>query len=247
MKKLNTSEFQERLNQIYGENYYIVQSEYINNCTKIDILCSKCGEIFQKAPVKMTGKEREGCYICSGKNRYKTKEYLQNQVNRLYPNKFEIIDDYINSRTKINILNKKCGHIYEITPDNLLRGKNCPKCSIRQSHYMDIVENYLDSNNISYIKEKTFDDCRNIRKLPFDYYIESLNTCIEVDGEFHYDINNRFKDWKSSYEQVKFRDQLKTDYCKNNDIKLIRLPYYEEYNFSNILDKELKANTEVTN
>ena len=73
-KKLTTYEFQNRLNKIYGENEYVVLSEYINNSTKVDILHKKCGNIIQKAPVKMTGSTKEGCYICSGKNHYKVFE-----------------------------------------------------------------------------------------------------------------------------------------------------------------------------
>jgi len=51
---------------------------------------------------------------------------------------------------------------------------------------MDIVEDYFERHNIAFEKEKRFDDCRNVRVLPFDYYIPDKNLCIEVDGEFHY-------------------------------------------------------------
>lgn len=246
-KKRTTSEFQNTLNELF-DNQFEVLSEYINNETKVKLLCKKCGNVIYKRPAKMTSKTHEGCYICSGKNHFKTKETLQIEVDIKFPNTYEIIGEYIKARQPLTVKRIPCGHIYDISPDNLLRGKGCPKCTIRQSHYMDIVEAYFEKRNISYVKEKRFPDCIHIRALPFDYYIEDKNICIEVDGEFHYQIG-RYEHCSphTTFENVKKRDKIKTDYCKDNNIKLIRLPYFEEQNFEKILDKELYANTEITN
>lgn len=243
-KKLTTSEFKERLFNIYG-NQFEVLSEYINNETKITLKCNRCGNIIEKKPVKMTSSTKEGCYICSGRY-HKTTEYFKKELEDKFPNQFEVLEEYRGSRIPINIKRLECGHIHKITPDNLLRGKGCPFCGIRQSRYMNIVEDYFDKHDIQYEKEKTFDGCRNIRPLPFDYYIESQNTCIEVDGEFHYDINSVYLNDRSSYEEVHKRDLIKTQYCKDNNIKLIRLPYYDVNDFEKILDLELHVNTEIT-
>lgn len=237
-KKLTTEEFQNRLNKIYG-NQFMVLSDYINNETKIDILCNKCGNIIQKKPAKMTGSCKEGCYICSGKNHYKTKESLQKEVDEKFPNTYEIIGEYIKSRQPLTIKRLICGHIYDISPDNLLRGKGCPCCGLRQSHYMNIVELFFDKNNIDYEKEKVFSDCRYIRPLPFDYYLSKYNMCIEVDGEFHYPNNSVYLNKRSAYEEVSIRDNIKTQYCKDNNIELIRLPYFKELEFEKILKENL--------
>lgn len=243
-KRLTTEEFQNRLDEYFGKGEFIVLDEYVNNSTKLRILHTKCNNIIYKRPAKMIGLEHEGCYICAGKNCYKTKEVLQKEVDERYPGKYNIIDDYINARTPILVENLECGHKYMISPDNLLRGKGCPKCGIRHSSYMQIVEDYLDNHGIQYVKEKRFDDCVNVRPLPFDYYIESMNTCIEVDGEFHYRVNSVYKNNRhAEYEEVMKRDNIKTNYCQKNNIKLIRLPYFEKDNFESILDKELHVNT----
>ena len=39
-----------------------------------------------------------------------------------------MLSEYIDSKSKVLILNNECRHKYEISPDNLLRGKGCPKC-----------------------------------------------------------------------------------------------------------------------
>lgn len=40
----------------------------------------------------------------------------------------EVIEKYIDSKTKIKIKCKKCGHIWPAAPSNLLRGNGCPNC-----------------------------------------------------------------------------------------------------------------------
>ena len=47
--------------------------------------------------------------------------------------------------------------------------------------------------------------------------------------------------------EVQRRDKIKTDYCKNNNIGLLRLPYYEKDNFEAMIIDTLHINTEVIN
>lgn len=244
-RKITTSEFQNRLNKIYGKQFVVLE-DYINNETNIKIHCNNCGSDIYKRPVKLTGTERSGCYICNKKNSHKNKEVLQRELNIKYEDEFIVLEEYVNARTPILML-RKCGHIHNISPDNALRGKGCPHCSLRQSRYMDYVEEYFARNNILFSKEKTFNDCRNIKPLPFDYYLPDYGCCIEVDGEFHYDNNSVYLNNRSSYEEVHKRDLIKDEYCKTNNIKLIRLPYYKFDQFDEILNKELHVNTEITN
>lgn len=180
-----------------------VLSEYKANNKKVKIKCNKCGNIIEKAPAKMTGKTKEGGYICSGKDHHKTKESFQAEVDKKHPQQYIILGEYVRAREPLPVRNLTCGHEYIVSPDNLLRGKGCPRCSIRQSRYMDAVEKFLDANGIAYEKEKIFRECKNIRSLPFDYYIPSRNCCIEVDGEFHFERKGASINRRSEYESVK--------------------------------------------
>lgn len=197
----------------------------------------------------MTGIAHEGCYICSGKNKYKTTESFKQEVEKKYPDTFEILGEYQSARTPLLVRRKKCGHEHMISPDNILRGKGCPKCTIRQSSYMDKTELYLKEHNISFEKEKRFADCKNQRPLPFDYYLSDYNCCIEVDGEFHYDeFRNTKSKWTLNDRGIHLRDNIKSEYCNDNNIMLIRVPYYtfktDEY--IDILNNKLHVNTEVS-
>lgn len=67
--------------------------------------------------------------------------------------------------------------------------------------------------------------------MPFDFYLPEYNCCIEYDGEFHYKITTLNNDLKSQ----KLHDKIKSDYCKLNNIKLVRIPYWEKDYIQEIL------------
>ena len=66
---------------------------------------------------------------------------------------------------------------------------------------------------------------------------------MEFDGEGHYEPRN----WNGAsderaietYELTVLHDKIKTQYCKDNSVKLIRIPYWEFNNIENIICQEL--------
>lgn len=132
-----------------------------------------------------------------------------------------------------------CGDEFNASLLNFKRGfTRCENCHVK-SHGERIISEFLVKNNIDFVAQKKFDDCVYKRKLPFDFYIESKNMCIEFDGEQH----QRMTSWDNGDESKLMlrqkRDQIKTDYCKNNNIRLIRIPYEDMNNIETILTKEL--------
>lgn len=96
-----------------------------------------------------------------------------------------------------------------------------------------IISKFLTNNNIVFIKEKRFDNCRDILPLPFDFYLPKYNTCIEFDGIQHYKII----DGRGKYnlEYIKMHDDIKNEYCNSNKISIIRIKYTESKNIEKIL------------
>jgi len=78
-------------------------------------------------------------------------------------------------------------------------------------------------------RQKTFQGCtnkkegRHCRPLWFDFYIPSLNTVVEYDGDQHFIPSRQYGDKK--YESTVENDLLKNAYCKEKGIKMIRIPY----------------------
>ena len=217
------------------------------------MLHKPCGNIIEKIAAKMINKNAEGCYICSGKNWHKTTESFQKELDERFPGRYTVLGEYKKAREKLLVRNNDCGHEYMISPDNLLRGKGCPLDGIRNSKYSKFVDKYLRENNIEFEREKRYKDCIFERPLPFDFYLPKINMCIEVDGEFHYIQNGGgsygIKNTAGDLKNVQLRDSIKTKYCEDNGIKLLRLPYFEFKNFKNILDEKvlnLYVNAEVT-
>ena len=60
--------------------------------------------------------------------------------------------------------------------------------------------------------------------LKFDFYLPDYNCCIEYDGKQHFEPIDYFGG-KNGFIKTQERDDIKNQYCKNNDIKLIRIPY----------------------
>lgn len=137
----------------------------------------------------------------------------------------------------------RCGHSWIASiASRTFSGNGCPHCSL--SRGAKAIKKFLIKNNIEFIPEYKFSDCINIRSLPFDFYLPKYNIAIEYDGEFHYDLplSFRFKDKEKrrlEVIEIQKRDEIKTKYCKNKNISLLRVPYWELKNIDNILNNFL--------
>ena len=67
--------------------------------------------------------------------------------------------------------------------------------------------------------EKKFATCIDQRYLPFDFYVDN-KYLIEYDGKQHFDKESIF-----DYEYTHKHDLIKSQWCKDNNIPLIRIPY----------------------
>lgn len=120
----------------------------------------------------------------------------------------------------------KCGNTCVVAGDMLTSGKTTScGCRMNKSARVDMIKEYLDGKNIDNVTEKRFNDCRDIKPLPFDFYLPNHNTVIEYDGEQHYrSVNSWGGD--DALEVRKKHDKIKNDYCNEHGISIIRLPYY---------------------
>lgn len=99
------------------------------------------------------------------------------------------------------------------------------------------IKDYLERKGLEYEFQKKYDDCRNINPLPFDFYVPRYNLIIEFDGSQHYKNNGRFCNLKT----VQKHDAIKNKYCEDNNINMLRIPYWEleDNNVEWTLDNEI--------
>ena len=72
--------------------------------------------------------------------------------------------------------------------------------------------------------------------------MRDYNICIEYDGEYHYEPWRLYFDKsvaKIKFKEMKQRDRLKTEYCKNSGINLLRIPYFDLKNVDKIISDYL--------
>lgn len=125
---------------------------------------------------------------------------------------------------------------FKQTPSVHLRS-GCPHCS--ESKGEKEVARFLNKYDITYSRQHKFPNCKNIYQLPFDFYLPSLRICIEFDGKQHYEPMGFFGDVKA-YEKLKINDKIKSDYCEENFIDLIRIRYDQFDDIHKILWDNLK-------
>ena len=112
-----------------------------------------------------------------------------------------------------------------------LRSGNTKSCGCVLSVTEMIIDKFLTEHDIEFTRQKTFIGCRDSALLRFDFYIPSMNLAIEYDGEMHYMETTVGNDLEGQQR----RDAIKTKYCEENEILLLRIPYWEKDNIESIL------------
>ena len=149
---------------------------------------------------------------------------------------YKLLSKYKNVHEKILVQCPKGHEPYEVLLANFRQNRRCPLCN--ESHGERKVRQYLEDKKIEFIPQHRFKNCKDKDYLPFDFYIPSMNVCIEFDGELHFRPIERFGGEKR-FETYKLHDEIKNTYCEQNNIKLIRIPYWEIDNIEKILDSQL--------
>lgn len=203
-----------------NENIEVVD-EYINCNTKILHKCKIDGcEWYATPNAILSGK---GCPKCSG-NVKKTHEEYVSDVCFINEN-IEVLGNYINAQTPILHKCKMCGCEWFAKPNSILNGTGCPKC--KESKGEKIISFWLDNMNVLYEQQKIFEDCKDVKPLPYDFYLPEYNLCIEYQGQQHY-FPIKYFGGESKFIIQQRHDNIKREYCRNNNITLLEIPYYKD-------------------
>ena len=176
-----------------------------------------------------------------------TPDEVEREINAINNNILLNKNEYVS--LEINNLKIKCGicgNIFYRSLASYRKGSTCcDHCSKRMSHGERKIADFLNTNNIPFESEKQFKGCKDKKELRFDFYLPTLNMCIEFDGENHYQesfYRNRVEDLNYALKETQRRDEIKNEYCKKHDIELLRIPYWERSNIDEILNDKLIMN-----
>jgi len=205
---------------------------------RFKVICPKCGKNFitwmaslnqKKYPVKQ-------CPDCAFKEQQeKAIEWGHNRINDLTGQKFGKLtvlyatDKRNNSRNVIWHCKCECGNEKDISSGDLQSGMTLSCGCLKSSKGEYLISSLLKENNIVFEQQKTFNDCTNPENtslLRFDFYLPDYNCCIEYDGGQHFKSVD-YWGGEEEFERRQLLDSIKDEYCENNGIKMVRIPYWD--------------------
>jgi very-short-patch-repair endonuclease/Zn finger protein HypA/HybF involved in hydrogenase expression len=224
---------------LHGNKYDYSKSNYINDSSKITIICKEHGEFEQKVSNHLCGK---GCNKCAdiirALKKSKSIDKFILDAKNIHGDKYDYKNViYKNSSTHV-LVTCKIHADFKITPSNLLRGKGCPLCVNKgESKLYQNINTYYPTikNNVK------FDWCKNIKCLPFDFVIPEYNIIIELDGCQHFKQISNWHNPEIQYNNDKYKEK-----CANaKGYSIIRLLqkdiFYDNYHWL----KELLETIEI--
>lgn len=199
-----------------------IVGEYKNAKTPVEFTCDKGHQIFMRwRNIKDVG---NGCGVCSQQVKTKTTAQFEREMIEASDCQYVLVSEYINNYTKVDLLHLTCGEIYSVVPRNFLsQGHRCGCES--ESRGQKAMRDILQAKGFNFAEEVRFDQCRYKNPLPFDFVVykednKTIDFIVEVDGEFH-----RKSIMGSDLKETQLRDAIKTRYCEENNIPLLRIEY----------------------
>lgn len=235
-----------------GEEYTVL-SEYVNGREKVMLRHEKCKNVYEVEPNAFLSGRR--CPPCSNKEGArkisKTPEVFKKDFYEKFGDMYTLIDTFVSYDMYMKIRHNKCDYEWEVIMNSFYYEKrsledSCPKCRVSRGELR--VSKWLDENSIKYTTQHVIEECRDIRLLRFDFYLPE--TChnkkciIEYDGEHHFMPISYSRDAEvniENYLDVTRKDEIKNSFCRDNDILMIRIPYWDFDNIEDILSRFLKC------
>lgn len=170
---------------IHGDKYNYIYCNYINNYTKIDILCNLCDHIFEQIPSDhLSGR---GCRACSSKrkglnSRITETEFIE-RAHNIHGDKYEYnITQFPIFSYKVDIKCKSCNKWFkQMASSHLIIGNGCPYCA--HSHISKVETEWLDYLQIPENKRQIVLNIQG-KQFRVDAYNHETKQIFEFLGDF---------------------------------------------------------------
>ncbi len=209
---------------IHENRYDYSLVNYTNARTKVKIICPVHNAFEQIPNSHLNGK---GCCKCGGTAKSTKEEFIERAIS-IHENKYNYsLVNYINSTTKVKIICPIHGEFKQNPSSHINMNNGCPKC--KESKGEKTIRNFLEALEIVFKQYYKFVDCKDKIMLIFDFYLPQHNICIEFDGIQHF---KPIKSWGGieGLIGVQRRDRIKTNYCLDKQIELIRISFKDDIN-----------------
>lgn len=224
-KSKTHEEYLKEFNNKHKDKLKLV-GDYTKSFIKIGYECLICGyKGLSEAKQLISG---HGCKKCGHKKtldaRRKTFDEFKSEFEEIHKGCITLLSDfYVNSDTHLDFKCNECEFEWKSTPHNILR-RGCPIC--KSSKGEKKIKIVLDELDINYRQQVLVNE-----KSPkggtcfFDFTLNG-GIVIEYDGVQHF---KAVESWGGEIRlnAQKEVDKFKDDYCLRNNLKMIRIAYWD--------------------
>jgi Zn finger protein HypA/HybF involved in hydrogenase expression len=236
-QQVGNEKFIQRIEKIYGiDAFDYSKLDYKGAHKDITLICKKCNSIETKdAKSFYMG---FGCLKCKGsivgKKLLTTDDFIK-RAKKIHGFKYDYSNViYTGISSKVEIICPKHGSFFQQPNVHINMKCNCPECNITKGE--EAISIWLNNKKTEYIFQHKVKINNSYHY--YDFYLPNYNIMIEYNGLQHYKPISFFGG-KKGFDYLQSRDEIKKQYCINNNIKLIIISYKD--NIEELLNKTLNS------
>lgn len=215
------------LGQVFGHLTVIGEAEKVNGRAAWLCRC-ECGNLCTVNSVHLKSGNTKSCgclglqNLIMGQNKKDLTGQVFGRLTALHPTE-KRISGYVVWQCQC-----ECGNFKEATSASLIRGYT-QSCGCLTSKGESEITRLLQTNNIEFETQKSFEDAFEVEGHPYryDFYLPNYNRLIEFDGIQHYGFKETGWDDEEHFRKTQQRDKKKNAYALSHNIDLVRIPYWE--------------------
>lgn len=214
-------------NQKFGRLTALEMTNERQNNSVVWICQCECGKIHKASASNLRSGKVKSCGCLKQEMDKKPKGNVIDLTNQKFHHLTVVKRDGSDNRGEAKWLCKcDCGNpnLISVLGSNLRKGHTQSCGCERRSHGEIKINNILLETNIPFETEKSLFKYSNGKNATFDFYVNN-QYLIEYDGETHYLYNLHGWHSKEQLNAQQQRDMIKNEWCKQNKIPLIRIPY----------------------
>lgn len=242
-----------RLNEIAINKHKHLINTTINGWTILDIVPSnkkktytsaicqcRCGKIKEtRLSYVLNNKSKDcGCGRKKMLQETRTKNLVGQRFGKLVV--IEMLDERNKNDRIVYKCKCDCGNEVDVL-GNSLTTNHTLSCGCLVSYWNMYIKQFLEESKIEYKPEYTvYIDDDYYR---YDFYLPQYNLFIEYDGQQHYEpvrFYGNDEDAEYVFKRTQEHDEIKNRYCEENNIGLLRIPYWESKNIETIISNHLQ-------
>lgn len=229
--KYTKDEWIEKANKKHNFKYDYSNVEYINNKTKVNVICPIHGPFFQTPNDHLDGC---GCPKCKIDNQRFSIEKTLELMKATHGSKYDYSkSDIKTTADKIKIICPEHGEFWQTPGNHIYLSYGCPRCRLKnQNHIFEFFRKNLPNKTILWEYSPDW-----LYPQRIDIFIKELSVAIEYNGEQHYTPIDIFGGIET-FNKQKELDVRKYNKCVENRCKVSYIKYnYTDQTLNDILNE----------